>query len=170
MRLVYQSLNLAIILFLCSSCCEFTDTCDEDQTSFDYFNDYISDSWESSSVLKCDTIDVSQFYSDFVLTLSYESENIDGGHIFNYTAVNGEPAFPDNGTITFEANTEFNTTIISGIRDDNVEVLISGLPNDFSQLPDASTLNFETIGNADCTIINGRTLVKPRYVYSSRRR
>lgn len=119
-------------------------------------------------VIKCDTLDVTDFYTDFEINISYSGKD-SSSHVFPYTTKNGLFAFPASGSILFPVNTDFSVVSIDGLRDDSVVVTIKGLPGNILDFESLETLDLES-ENADCEIIDGKLNARPRYIYRARKR
>lgn len=130
------------------------------------FTNYIERDWIVSSAIKCDSLEVTNSYGGFEISFSFRSEN-DDNYEFNYSVLDGEPAFPSSGIIFINKNTDLNTNSFFGFRDDNVQMRFDNLGSNVQTL---DRLDFVLFDIADCEAPGGRFKARGSYSFRCRRR
>ena len=158
---------LFFLILLSSLFCVNCGDDDLEETIENAFVDYFANNWNIESIEKCEGTVVTEFYQNFSIDFSYNGTDDNGNYVFIFETSNGLYAFPDSGSVVFPSATDFSSESITGVRNDEVQVIVNGLPGTIDEFRTDDELDFET-DNADCSIEDGRVNQRPRYIYKAK--
>ena len=161
----YSSVIKMIAVLFCLAYAQGCDDDDDDDTipspspQAQAVIDYLVHEWNMvEEVTKCDSLNVTGFYTDLNLTIGDKRPDTDSLIVLNYDVEHGSPAFPEpSGTISFQRSSNFTADTIEGIRDDGKKIVFKSMKTNIG----TSTLLFDLYGTADddCSASSGRTMV-----------
>jgi hypothetical protein len=133
--------------------CEDDNSCD----GLPPFVVYFAQDWTATDVkvIKCDSIDVSRFYSGFDIKFTQDKDS-SSYYVFRFTIAHGSPAFPPSGTIYLEKkDIESANDTVGGKRNDGIDFAVIDVTDNLAA--GDHRLNFVLFGNAECTPDAGRS-------------